>query len=109
MDAAAHAMTMHTLTQGRYSFGLGRGIAPMFKAYGLEPIKTAQIEDFVGLMRRIWAGEIVAGHEGPAGRHDGLPQLVDASPVAQEDLVAPLAAPAGARHHQGHAVQLGLA
>jgi probable F420-dependent oxidoreductase len=41
----------------------------MFQAYGLEPIKTAQIEDFVGLMRRIWAGELVVGHDGPAGRY----------------------------------------
>jgi probable F420-dependent oxidoreductase len=69
MVTAAHAMTMHRLTGGRFSLGLGRGIAPMFKAYGLEPIKTAQIEDFVGLMRRIWQGELVVGHEGPAGSY----------------------------------------
>jgi probable F420-dependent oxidoreductase len=68
MVTAAFAMTMHRLTGGRFSLGLGRGIAPMFDAYGLPHIKTAQIEDFVGLMRRIWRGEIVVGHDGPAGR-----------------------------------------
>ncbi|MEN8160529.1 MAG: TIGR03857 family LLM class F420-dependent oxidoreductase [Myxococcota bacterium] len=69
MVTAAFAMTMHRLTEGRFSLGLGRGIAPMFDAYGLPHIKTAQIEDFVGLMRRIWRGEIVVGHDGPAGKY----------------------------------------
>jgi probable F420-dependent oxidoreductase len=69
MVTASYAMTMHRLTEGRFSLGLGRGIAPMFDAYGLPHIKTAQIEDFVGLMRRIWRGEIVVGHDGPAGRY----------------------------------------
>jgi len=69
MVTAAFAMTMHKLTGGRFSLGLGRGIVPMFDAYGLPHIKTAQIEDFVGLMRRIWRGEIVVGHDGPAGSY----------------------------------------
>jgi len=64
---AAHAMTMHRLTDGRYSLGLGRGIARSNKARGLPAITTAQMEDFVSLMRRMWAGETVMGHDGPAG------------------------------------------
>jgi probable F420-dependent oxidoreductase len=69
MVTAAFAMTMHKLTGGRFSLGLGRGIAPLFDAYGLPHIKTAQIEDFVQLMRRIWRGEVIVGHDGPAGRY----------------------------------------
>ena len=69
MVTAAFAMTMHRLTGGRFSLGLGRGIAPMFDAFGLPRIKTAEIEDFVGLMRRIWRGEVVVGHDGPAGKY----------------------------------------
>ncbi len=69
MVTAAFAMTMHRLTGGRFSLGLGRGIAPMFDAYGLARLKTAEIEDFVGLMRRIWRGEIIVGHDGPAGKY----------------------------------------
>jgi 5,10-methylenetetrahydromethanopterin reductase len=69
MVTAAFAMTMHRLTGGRFSLGLGRGVPVMFDAFGLPRIKTAQIEDFVGLMRRIWRGEIVVGHDGPAGRY----------------------------------------
>jgi probable F420-dependent oxidoreductase len=69
MVTASFAMTMAKLTGGRFSLGLGRGIAPLFSLYGLPPIKTAEIEDFVGLMRRLWRGELVAGHDGPAGKY----------------------------------------
>jgi probable F420-dependent oxidoreductase len=64
---AAYATTMHFLTGGRFSLGLGRGIAPMFDAFGLPRIKTAQMEDFANLMRRLWKGETIIGHNGPAG------------------------------------------
>lgn len=63
----AYASTMHFLTGGRFSLGLGRGIDMMFDAYGIPRIKTAQIEDFVGLMRRLHRGETIVGHDGPAG------------------------------------------
>ena len=69
MVTAAYAMTMHRLTEGRFSLGLGRGIEPMFKAYGLPLITTAQIEDFVGILRRLFRGETVFGHDGPSGRY----------------------------------------
>ena len=64
---AAHASTMHFLTGGRFALGLGRGIDGMFSAMGLAPIKTAQLEDFVGLMRRLWRGETIVNHNGPCG------------------------------------------
>ncbi|MFN3238452.1 MAG: TIGR03857 family LLM class F420-dependent oxidoreductase [Pseudomonadales bacterium] len=72
MITAAYAMTMHKLTDGRFSLGLGRGIDKVFDAYGLNRIKTAEIEDFVGIMRRIWRGEVVANHDGPAGKYPML-------------------------------------
>ena len=31
-------------------------------------ITTAQLEDFAGLMRRLWHGETIIGHDGPAGQ-----------------------------------------
>lgn len=64
---AAFASTMHHLTGGRFSLGLGRGIAPMMDALGLPRITTAALEDFVALMRRLWRGETIVGHAGPAG------------------------------------------
>jgi probable F420-dependent oxidoreductase len=67
-----HALTMHALTRGRFSLGLGRGIERASRAQGLAPITTAQMEDFVGLMRRMWNGETIIGHDGPAGRYPAL-------------------------------------
>jgi len=67
MVTASYATTMHRLTGGRFTLGLGRGIAPLFDAYGIPRITTAQMEDFAGLMRRLWKGEVILGHDGPAG------------------------------------------
>ena len=67
MVTASYATTMHFLTGGRFTLGIGRGIPPMQDAYGIERITTAQMEDFARLMRRLWHGETVIGHAGPAG------------------------------------------
>ena len=64
---ASYATTMHRLTGGRFALGLGRGMDRMFDAFGMPRITTAQMEDFAGLMRRLWNGEMVVGHNGAAG------------------------------------------
>jgi probable F420-dependent oxidoreductase len=69
---ASYATTMHRLTDGRFTLGLGRGIAPMFDAYGIPRVTTAQLEDFVGLLRRLFRGETIVGHDGPAGSYPVL-------------------------------------
>lgn len=69
---AAYGSTMHQLTGGRFALGLGRGIDRMFQAFGLPRTTTAQLEDFAGLMRRLWNGEAVIGHSGPAGSWPAL-------------------------------------
>lgn len=58
---ASYATTMHRLTGGRFSLGLGRGIEVMFQAYGIPKITTKSMEDFALLMRRLWKGETVLG------------------------------------------------
>src|SRR3546814_1168743 len=67
MVTASYASTMHFLTGGRFTLGIGRGIKPLQDAYGMSHITTAQMEDFAGLMRRLWKGETIFGHDGPAG------------------------------------------
>lgn len=69
---ASFATTMHRLTGGRFTLGLGRGIGPMFDAYGIPKITTAQVEDFVAVARRLFRGEVVVGHDGPMGRYPVL-------------------------------------
>src|SRR5690606_38943539 len=56
---AAHATTMHRLTGGRFTLGLGRGIVPVQRAFGIPEITTAQMEDFARVMRRLFRGETV--------------------------------------------------
>jgi probable F420-dependent oxidoreductase len=65
---AAYASTMHSLTGGRFTLGIGRGVDRMFDAMGLPHVTTAQMEDFAGIMRRLWGGEMILGHDGPAGK-----------------------------------------
>ena len=68
MVTAGMARTMQDLTGGRFTLGIGRGIAMLQGAYGIPKITTAQMEDFAGLMRRLFRGETIIGHDGPAGR-----------------------------------------
>ncbi|GAA0615944.1 TIGR03857 family LLM class F420-dependent oxidoreductase [Sporichthya brevicatena] len=65
---ASYATTMHRLSGGRFTLGLGRGIAALFNQFGLPKVTIAQLEDFAGLMRRLWRGEVIVDHDGPAGR-----------------------------------------
>jgi probable F420-dependent oxidoreductase len=67
MVTAGYARTMQSLTGGRFVLGLGRGVQLQQDAFGMSRITTAQIEDFVGIMRRLFRGEAIIGHDGPAG------------------------------------------
>lgn len=68
----AYATTMHRLTGGRFTLGIGRGIRPLQDAFGMAPITTAQMEDFAGVMRRLFRGETIVGHDGPIGKYPAL-------------------------------------
>lgn len=85
---AAWATTMHRLTRGRFALGIGRGIAPLTDIMGIPRITMAQMEDAVALYRRLWRGEVVLGHDGPAGRY---PLLV-LDPDFDEDIPVMVAA-----------------
>ena len=37
--------------------------------YGIDRITTAELEDVAGLLRRLWHGDVIMGHEGPAGSY----------------------------------------
>lgn len=71
---ATMATTLHRLSGGRYAFGLGRGFDLLFDLMGVPRVTGAQITDAVGIYRRLWHGEAVAGHDGPAGSYAYLNQ-----------------------------------
>ncbi len=81
---ATFAMTMHKMTGGRFALGLGRGFDMLFDIMGLPRITMAQMTDAIGVYRRLWAGEMVMGHDGPAGRFPMLcldPDFDESIPV----------------------------
>lgn len=76
------ATTMHRLSGGRFTLGVGRGIAAIYGAFGIPAVTTAQLEDFAVMMRRLWRGEVIVGHDGPMGSY---PILV-LDPAFSEDI-----------------------
>ncbi|PPI90570.1 TIGR03857 family LLM class F420-dependent oxidoreductase [Nocardia nova] len=66
------ATTMHRLSGGRFTLGIGRGIGALYAGFGIPAVTTAQLEDFAGVMRRLWRGEAVIGHDGPIGKYPVL-------------------------------------
>ena len=71
---ATLATSAHRMSGGRYALGLGRGFDMLFDVMGLPRVTMAQMEDAVGIYRRLWHGEAVLGHEGPAGSYPYLNQ-----------------------------------
>jgi probable F420-dependent oxidoreductase len=67
MITAGLARTMQSLTGGRFVLGLGRGIPIIQDTYGIGRVTTAQLEDFAGIMKRLFRGEAIIGHDGPSG------------------------------------------
>jgi probable F420-dependent oxidoreductase len=67
MVTAGMAQTMQSLTGGRFTLGIGRGVPAMQDAYGISRVTTAQMEDFAKVLRRLFRGEAIIGHDGPAG------------------------------------------
>jgi probable F420-dependent oxidoreductase len=79
--AASWATTMHRLSGGRFTLGVGRGV-PQYSMFGLGSVTTAELEDWALLMRRLWQGEVIFNHDGPAGSY---PLLV-LDPEFREDI-----------------------
>ena len=63
------ATTMHRLSGGRFTLGIGRGIAAIYGAFGIPAVTTAQMEDWAQVMRRLFHGEVIFNHDGPMGKY----------------------------------------
>lgn len=71
---ASLATTLSRLSGGRFALGLGRGVGVRAAMMGLPPVSNAQLAEGAALLRRLWKGERVAGHEGTLGRFPHLHQ-----------------------------------
>lgn len=79
---ATFGVTMHRLTGGRFTLGFGRGFDMLFDVMNVPRVTMAQLEDTIGLLRRLWHGDVIMGHDGPAGRYPYLSQ----DPTFDEDI-----------------------
>lgn len=70
--SASWASTLHIMSEGRFSLGLGRGIDAMFNAYGMPLATTDSMEQFAVLMRRLWKGETVLNYADITGTYPVL-------------------------------------
>lgn len=66
---ATMAATLAELTQDRFALGLVRGITAQWQILGIEDVTSAQLADVSDVLRRLWRGEMIVGHEGPAGSY----------------------------------------
>ncbi|UXA19643.1 TIGR03857 family LLM class F420-dependent oxidoreductase [Mycobacterium sp. SMC-4] len=76
------ATTMHRLSGGRFTLGIGRGIGAIYNAFGIPTVTTAQMEDFAQVMRKLWHGEMIFNHDGPLGTY----QILFLDPDFGEDI-----------------------
>ncbi|MEC4764140.1 TIGR03857 family LLM class F420-dependent oxidoreductase [Mycobacterium sherrisii] len=79
---ASWATTMHRLSGGRFTLGIGRGIAAIYGAFGIPAVTTAQMEDWARVMRRLWHGEMIVNHDGPMGKYP----ILFLDPAFHEDI-----------------------
>jgi probable F420-dependent oxidoreductase len=80
---AGMGATMQMLSNGRFALGFGRGVPPLFRKLGIAVLDNRGMADYVGILRRLWAGQTVSYH-GPAGDY---PEMQLAQPCGQPPAV----------------------
>ena len=69
---ASMGSTLNRLSEGRFALGLAKGSALRWKAWGVPHPTYAREAEFIDLMRRLWRGETVVGHNGALGQYAHL-------------------------------------
>lgn len=69
---ATMASSLHYLSGGRFELGLARGVGIRDQLMGLESVSNARLAEGVNLLRALWRGDKIMGHEGEMGK---LPYL----------------------------------
>ncbi|MCY4343518.1 MAG: TIGR03857 family LLM class F420-dependent oxidoreductase [Gammaproteobacteria bacterium] len=76
---ASMGSTLNRLSNGRFALGLAKGVAMRWRALGLDFPTYAREREFIGLLRRLWQGETIRGHQGELGDFGqlGLASYID--------------------------------
>ena len=69
---ATMCSSLHHMSNGRFELGLARGVGIRNQLMGLENVNNAQLLEGIGLLRKLWHGEKIMGHDGLMGN---LPYL----------------------------------
>lgn len=69
---ATMCSSLHYLSGGRFELGLARGVAIRNQLMGLDGVSNDQMVEGIDILRTLWRGEKVMGHEGAMGN---LPYL----------------------------------
>jgi probable F420-dependent oxidoreductase len=69
---ASWATTLHRLSGGRFTLGIGRGVPGLYDMFGIPNITTAQMEEFANVMRTLWHGGVLVNHDGQLGKYRTL-------------------------------------
>jgi len=67
MVLATMCSSLHHMSNGRFELGLARGVAIRNQLMGLKNVSNAQLVEGIGLLRKLWHGEKIIGHEGLMG------------------------------------------
>lgn len=65
---ATMCASLHYLSGGRFELGLARGVGIRNQLMGLPNVSNAQLAEGVQLLRTLWRGETVMGHDGALGK-----------------------------------------
>jgi len=68
---AGMATTLQALSGGRFTLGIGRSAAQVWKGMGVPVPTTQMLRDVADVLRRLWAGEQVT-YDGPLGNFSKL-------------------------------------
>ncbi|MFC8044071.1 TIGR03857 family LLM class F420-dependent oxidoreductase [Nocardia sp. NPDC057353] len=69
---ASWATTLHRLSGGRFTLGIGRGVPGLYDLFGIPSVTTAQMEEFARVMRTLWSGGVISDYDGPLGQYRTL-------------------------------------
>jgi len=72
MVLATLAASLHYLSGGRFELGIARGVAIRNQLMGLESVSNQQMVEGLDILRTLWRGEKIMGHDGTMGN---LPYL----------------------------------
>lgn len=65
---ASLCSSLHYLSGGRFELGLARGVGVRNQMMGLATVKNRELIESLDVLRRLWKGEKVIGHDGALGK-----------------------------------------